>query len=97
MEVFVEAEAYENVWDAIMDTPEEAAYMTMCSRLLIAIAQRIRDWDLSEAKTAERLGLDPERLSLLRTDGINAFTFEELTAIAVRSGLTLNLEIREAA
>ena len=42
MEVVVERQVFDNVWDALEDTPEEAANMTMRSNLLIAIEQKVR-------------------------------------------------------
>ena len=52
----VERQSFENVWDALENTPAESANMTMRSNLLIAIEQRVRSWDVMQAEAANRQG-----------------------------------------
>ena len=40
---------FSNVWDALENTPAEAANMTMRSNLLIAIERRVRSWGVTQA------------------------------------------------
>ena len=53
MRVFREAtmdrHVFDNVWDALADTPAEAANMTMRSDLIIAIEQAVRGWNMTQA------------------------------------------------
>ena len=40
---------FANVWDALEDTPAQAANMTMRSDLLIALRQRIMTWKITQS------------------------------------------------
>jgi predicted XRE-type DNA-binding protein len=52
MEKKTKIKSYANVWDAIMDTPEEAAAMTMRSDLLITLTEHVKSWNLTQAAAA---------------------------------------------
>jgi pyruvate/2-oxoglutarate/acetoin dehydrogenase E1 component len=41
-EQIMEIQVFENIWDALAHTPDEAANLTMRSSLLIAIEQKIK-------------------------------------------------------
>jgi predicted XRE-type DNA-binding protein len=43
MEAALKIEAFENVWDALEDTAEDAARMTVLSQLMMASRRRSRD------------------------------------------------------
>lgn len=45
----MKVKSFANVWDAIMDTPEEAAAMTMRSDLLITLTEHVKAWKLTQA------------------------------------------------
>ncbi|HEY3778978.1 MAG TPA: XRE family transcriptional regulator [Rhizomicrobium sp.] len=58
---------FDSVWDALENTPAEAANMTLRSRLLIAIEERVRSWKVTQSEAARRLGITQPRLNdLLR-------------------------------
>ena len=59
----MERQSYANVWDALENTPAEAANMTMRSNLLIAIERRVRGWNITQAEAAQRLGVTRIRIS----------------------------------
>jgi len=42
-------QTFANVWDAIADSPEEAATMTMRSNVMIAITDQVRAWKMTQA------------------------------------------------
>ena len=46
----MERQSFANVWDALEDTPAEAATMTMRSNLVIAVEQRVRSWGVTQAE-----------------------------------------------
>jgi len=93
----VERQVFENVWDALEDTPEEAANMTMRSNLLIAIEQKVRSWKVTQAEAARRLGLTQPRLNDLLKGKIDKFSLDALISLAIKAGLALRLDIAEAA
>lgn len=86
---------FANVWDAIADSPEEAAVMTMRSNLMIAIADEVRSWNATQREAARRLGITQPRLNDLLKGKFDKFSLDALTALAHRAGL--KIEIRPAA
>jgi predicted XRE-type DNA-binding protein len=93
----MEAQSFDNVWDALADTPAEAASMTMRSNLLIAIDQRVRSWKLTQAEAARRLGITQPRLNDLLRGKIAKFSLDALIDLATRAGLTVRIDIGQAA
>ncbi len=70
---------FDNVWDALEDSPAEAVNMTMRSRLLI------------------RLGISQPRLNDLLRGKIANFSLDTLINLAAGAGLSVRLDIAEAA
>src|SRR5579863_3083156 len=97
MEASMERQNFENVWDALEDTPAEAANMTMRSSLLIAIEQRVRSWNVTQAEAARRLGVTQPRLNDLLRGKIANFSLDTLIKLAAQAGLVVRLDIAQAA
>lgn len=89
--------SYANVWDAISDTPEEAAAMTMRSDLLITLNEHVKAWKLTQAAAAKRLDITQPRLNDLLRGRINNFSIDALIALARKAGLSVELKIKKAA
>ena len=89
----MEQQAFENVWDALSNSPEEAANLTMRADLLIAIEKQIKGWKLTQVQAAQKLGLTQPRLSDLLRNKINNFSLDSLINIARLSGLDIQLQI----
>ena len=88
---------FANVWDAIGDGTAEAANMTMRSDLLIAIAERVRSWNVTQAEAARRLDVTQPRLNELLRGRIANFSLDALVSLADRAGLKVRLDIAKAA
>jgi len=58
-----EVQTFNSVFDALADTPAEAANMNVRSELLLALKARIRSWELSQEAAARRLGITRPRLA----------------------------------
>lgn len=93
----MERQRFENVWDALEDTRAEAANMTMRSSLLIAIEQRVRSWNVTQTEAAERLGITQPRLNDLLRGKITNFSLDTLINLASQAGLTVRIDIADAA
>jgi predicted XRE-type DNA-binding protein len=93
----MERQSFDNVWDALEDTPAEAANMTMRSDLLIALRQQVQGWDVTQAEAARRLQITQPRLNDLLRGRIGNFSLDALINLAGRAGLTARLDITEAA
>src|SRR5215207_6901687 len=71
-------QTFANVWDALEDSPEEAATMTMRSNVMIAINEKVRGWNTTQARAARRLGITQPRLNDLLHGKINKFSLDTL-------------------
>jgi phage-related protein/predicted XRE-type DNA-binding protein len=89
----MERQAFANVWDALEDTQADAVSMTMRSKLLIAIEQQVRSWNVSQANAARRLGVTQPRLNDLLRGRIQNFSLDALVDLAARAGLSVRLDI----
>ncbi|MBN9071660.1 MAG: XRE family transcriptional regulator [Rhizobiales bacterium] len=93
----MQRESFDNVWDALESSPAEAASMKMRSTLLIAIERQVREWELTQAEAARRLGITQPRLNDLLRGRIGNFSLDALIALARAAGLSVRLEIDRAA
>jgi predicted XRE-type DNA-binding protein len=91
------ARTFANVWDALEDSPEEAATMTMRSNVLIAIKDQLSGWNTTQARAARRLGITQPRLNNLLHGKINEFSLDTLITLATRAGLKVRINVRSAA
>lgn len=90
-------QTFANVWDALEDSPEEAAHMSMRSELLIAVAQRVVGWGTTQSEAARRLGITQPRLNDLLRGRITKFSLDALISLAAKAGLSVRLDIQRAA
>jgi predicted XRE-type DNA-binding protein len=91
------ARTFGNVWDALEDNPEDAATMTMRSNVMIAINDKVRRWDMTQAQAARRLGITQPRLNDLLHGKFNRFSLDTLLTLAMRAGLKVKIDVRSAA
>lgn len=90
-------ETFESVWDALGDSPAEAANLRLRSELMIALRACIEAWGVSQVEAARRLGITQPRLSDLLRGRIGRFSLDALITLATRAGLGVRLEIGAAA
>lgn len=93
----MERQEFASVWDALEDTASEAANMSMRSSLLIAIEQQVKGWGITQAYAAKRLGITQPRLNDLLKGRITNFSLDALIGLAAKAGLSVRLDISEAA
>lgn len=89
----MEIHTYQSVWDAIADSPEEAANLKLRSQLMDAIKAYIDHEDITEEEAAKRLGVPQSRVSELVNGRISQFTIDKLVSIAARVGLTTRITV----
>jgi predicted XRE-type DNA-binding protein len=85
------------VWDALEDSPEDAANMTMRSQVMVIINDTVRGWNTTPARAACRDGVAQPRLNDLLHGKINKFSLDTLATLATRAGLKVKIEVRAAA
>jgi predicted XRE-type DNA-binding protein len=93
----MKTKTFANVWDALSDSPEEAATMKIRSDVMIAINDTIRAWETTQAQAASRLGVTQPRLNDLLLGKINKFSLDTLLTLAGRAGLKVKINIGDAA
>lgn len=93
----MEIQTFDSVFDALTDTPAEAANMKARSELLSALKARVRSWNLPQEAAATRLGITRPRLNDLLQGKLGKFSLDALVNLATASGLVLEIRIAEAA
>ena len=93
----MKAQTFANVWDALKDSPEDAANMAMRSNVMATLNETVRGWNLPQAQAARRLGITRPRLNELLRGKINKFSLATLLTLAMRAEPRVKIEIRSAA
>lgn len=93
----MESQTFDNVWDALTDTPAESANMTARSELLLALQRTIGSWGVTQEAAAKRLGITRPRISDLLAGKIAKFSLDALVNLASQAGLAVEINVSEAA
>ena len=88
-------ERFENVFDALVDAPEEAANLSLCADLMGGIERIIDRNGWSRTEAAARSGVAVPRIDALLQGHIDKFTLDELVAIAARLGQRIRIELSD--
>jgi predicted XRE-type DNA-binding protein len=84
-------QTFASVWDAIEDTPEQAAAMKVRANLMSAIEGKVRSWKVTQREAAKRLGVTQPRLNDLLVGKISKFSLDALVTLAARVGLAVKV------
>ncbi len=71
--------------------------MKLRSKLMMALEQHIKAKNWTQAEAARRLGVTQPRISDLKRGKIDLFALDGLVQMALAAGLTVDLQIRDAA
>jgi predicted XRE-type DNA-binding protein len=93
----LEYEEFANVWDAIADTPEEAANLTLRSELMDKIEELIKESGWTQAEAAKRCGVTQPRINDLLRGRISRFSLDALVNIASALGRKVTVSLDDAA
>lgn len=93
----MDIQTFDSVFDALADTPVEAANMKARAELLSALKRRIQAWDMPQEAAGARLGITRPRLNDLLRGKLGKFSLDALVNLATQSGLTLEIRVVEAA
>lgn len=91
------SQTFADVWEALEDTPEEAASMRLRAQLMIEIQRFVAGAGLSQTAAARRLGLTQPRLSDLMRGRIEKFSLDALVNMLARIGRSVAVRVGRAA
>jgi len=86
---------FTSVWDAIEDTPQQAASMRVRSELMMALQKWLKSEGLTQATAAGLLGVTQPRVSDLVRGRINLFSLDTLIDMAATAGLAPSVTIKK--
>lgn len=86
-----------DIWAALEDDPAVAANLRMRSNLMAAIRVRVLAWNIPQMQAAKQLNISQPRLNSLLRGNINRFSVDSLVNIAVKAGLSVEIELKVAA
>jgi predicted XRE-type DNA-binding protein len=93
----MDVQIFDDVFDALADTPAEAANMKARAELLSLLVERVRSWDLPQEAAAARLGITRPRLNDLMRGKLGKFSLDALVNLATAAGLVLEIRVASAA
>jgi predicted XRE-type DNA-binding protein len=77
----MEVQEFADVFDALADTPAEAADLKARSNLLSALSDRVKAWGLPRSAAARRLGITPARLDEALRGKLGRFSRDDLVSL----------------
>jgi predicted XRE-type DNA-binding protein len=89
-------ESYDSVWDAIADTPSQAANLRARAELMRQIATVIRRNKWTQAKAANHCGITQPRINDLLRGRVSYFSLDALVNIATAIGRRVHVELEVA-
>lgn len=85
---------FSSVWDAIENTPQQAASMRARSELMMALQEWIKATDKTQAAAAKRFGITQPRMSDLMRGRLHLFSLETLMDMATTAGMEPQITIK---
>ena len=86
-------ETFRSVWDAIADTPEQAANLQARAELMQQIAAIIKTNGWKQADAAARCGVTQPRINDLLRGRVSRFSLDALVNIAAALGRRVHMEL----
>lgn len=87
---------FESIWDAIDEKVEDAEYMKLRARVMMALEEQIRLKGWTQAEAAKHLGVTQPRISDLKRGKIDLFGLDTLVSMAVAAGLSVEMAVTQA-
>jgi len=84
---------FASVWDAIEDTPQQAASMRARSELMMSLTEVIRERGMTQGDAAAMFGVTQPRMSDLMRGKINLFSLDTLIDMAATAGMSPTVKV----
>lgn len=89
-------ETYASVWDALADTPEQAANLHARAELMQQIAAIVKESGWTQTDAAARCGVTQPRMNDLLRGRVSRFSLDALVNIATAIGRRVHVELEAA-
>lgn len=89
-------EEFASVWDALSDTPEEAANMRLRADLMHQVTDLVRAKGWTQAEAAARCAISQPRMNDLLRGRISCFSLDALVNIATALGQRVQIHMAVA-
>ena len=86
-----------SVWDALVDSPEEAENLRLRSKLMRAITRTVKGWEVSQKEAAQRLHVTQPRLNDLLKGKIDKFSLVALVNMLASANLEIDVIVKKKA
>jgi predicted XRE-type DNA-binding protein len=90
------AETYASVWDALADTPEQAANLRARAELMQQIATIVKESGWTQTEAASQCGITQPRMNDLLRGRVSRFSLDALVNVATAIGRRVHFELKEA-
>ena len=90
------SKSYESIWDAIADTPEQAANLRARAELMRKIAAILQKQRWTQAEAAKRCGVTQPRINDLLRGRVSRFSLDALVNIATSLGRRVRVQLDAA-
>jgi predicted XRE-type DNA-binding protein len=87
---------YDSVWDALADTPEQAANLRARSELMQKIAAIVKENGWTQVEAARRCGVTQPRMNDLLRGRVSRFSLDALVNLATAIGRKVHFELEAA-
>ncbi|MDP3976918.1 MAG: XRE family transcriptional regulator [Pseudomonas sp.] len=92
----IEIETYDSVWDALADTPEQAANLRARAGLMQQISDIIKAAGWKQTEAAARCGVTQPRINDLLRGRVSRFSLDALVNIATALGRRVHVTLDTA-
>lgn len=89
-------ESYVSVWDAIADTPEQAANLRARAELMQKIATIVKENAWTQVEAASHCAVTQPRMNDLLRGRVSRFSLDALVNIATAIGFRVHVELESA-
>lgn len=90
------SESYASVWDAIADTPGQAASLRARAELMRQIADLVKRQGWTQAEAAQHCGVTQPRMNDLLRGRVSRFSLDALVNIATALGRRVRVNLEAA-
>jgi len=90
------SESFDSVWDAITDTPGEAANLRARAELMRQIAAFVKKHGWTQAEAARHCGVTQPRINDLLRGRVSRFSLDALVNISTALGCRVRVDLEAA-